>query len=133
MAAAVRMAEPCHQDVERFGVDRRTNLLRVREARMAYTYSYLHFGGTTEAAFNFYKSVFGTEFVAPIMRMGDLPADSGMPEISDAEKNLVMNVRLPILGGHLLVGNDAPAWMGTVNHGNALDIGLEVDTRAEAD
>jgi len=100
---------------------------------MARTYSFLHFGGTTEEAFNFYKAVFGTEFVAPIVRMGDLPAQPGMPEISDDEKNLVMNVQLPITGGHLLVGNDAPAWMGAVNHGNALDIGLEMDTRSETD
>ena len=100
---------------------------------MAHTYSYLHFGGTTEEAFNFYKAVFGTEFVGPIVRMGDLPAQPGQPELSADEKNLVLNVRLPITGGHLLVGNDAPAWMGTVNHGNALDIGLEMDTRAEAD
>jgi PhnB protein len=100
---------------------------------MARTYSYLHFSGTTEEAFNFYKGVFSTEFVAPIVRMGDLPARPGTPEMSDGDKNLVMNVQLPIIGGHLLVGNDAPAWLGAVNHGNALDIGLEMDTRAEAD
>ncbi len=118
---------------ERFGVDRRTKPMAIEEAHMARTYSYLHFGGTTEEAFNFYKAVFGTEFVAPIVRMGDLPAQPGMPEMSDDEKTQVMNVHLPITGGHLLVGNDAPAWMGTVNHGNALDIGLEMDTRVEAD
>jgi PhnB protein len=100
---------------------------------MARTYSYLHFDGTTEAAFNFYKGVFGTEFLAPIVRMGDLADQPGMPEMSDDEKNLVMNVQLPITGGHLLVGNDAPASMGTVIHGNALDIGLDMDTRADAD
>jgi PhnB protein len=88
--------------------------------------------GTTEEAFNFYKAVFGTEFVAPIVRMGDLPAQPGASELSANDKNLVMNVQLPITGGHLLVGNDAPGWMGAVNHGNALDIGLDLDTRADA-
>ena len=44
-----------------------------------------------------------------------------------------MSVKLPITGGHLLIGNDAPAWMGTLVHGNAMDIGVELDTHAEAD
>lgn len=35
---------------------------------------YLNFDGQTEAAFNFYKSVFGGEF-ATFMRYGDLPSD----------------------------------------------------------
>ena len=100
---------------------------------MARTSTYLHFSGTTEDAFNFYRAAFGTEFVEPIVRMGDLPAQPGQPEVSADEKDLVMNVQLPITGGHLLVGNDAPAWMGTVVHGNAVDICIDPDTRAEAD
>ena len=100
---------------------------------MARTSTYLHFGGTTEAAFAFYKAAFGTEFAGPIVRMGDLPAQPGQPELSAEEKNQCMSVKLPITGGHLLVGNDAPAWMGTVVHGNAVDIGIELDTPAEAD
>jgi PhnB protein len=48
-------------------------------------------------------------------------------------KNLVLSVQLPSTGGQLLIGNDTPAWMGAVNHGNALDIGLEMDIRAETD
>jgi PhnB protein len=100
---------------------------------VARTSTYLHFSGTAEEAFNFYKAAFGTEFVGPIVRMGDVPAQPGQPEVSADEKNLVMNVQLPITGGHLLVGNDAPAWMGVVNHGNAVEICIEPDTRAEAD
>jgi PhnB protein len=100
---------------------------------VARTSTYLHFSGTTEEAFNFYKAAFGTEFVGPIERMGDLPVQPGQPELSAAEKNQVASVTLPITGGHLLVGNDAPAWMGTLVHGNAVDIGVELDTRAEAE
>jgi PhnB protein len=100
---------------------------------MARTCTYLHFSGTAEAAFNFYKAAFGTEFVEPIERMGDLPAQPDHPELSAEEKKQVMSVKLPITGGHLLVGNDAPAWMGTVVHGNAVDIGVELDTREEAE
>lgn len=75
-----------------------------------------NFAGTTEAAFTFYKSIFGTEFVGDVARMGDNPPFPGQPELSDEDKQLVMNVQLPILGGHLLMGTDATASMGmTVN------------------
>lgn len=100
---------------------------------MARTSTYLHFSGAAEEAFTFYKAAFGTEFVEPIVRMGDLPAQPGGPELSADERNLCMSIKLPITGGHLLIGNDAPAWMGTVVHGNAVDIGIELDTRAEAE
>lgn len=99
---------------------------------MARTSTYLHFGGTAEAAFTFYKAAFGTEFAGPIERMGDLPAQPGQPELSAEEKHQVASVTLPIAGGHLLIGNDAPSWMGTLVHGNAMDIGIELDTHAEA-
>jgi PhnB protein len=100
---------------------------------VARTSTYLHFSGTTEDAFNFYKAAFGTEFVGPIMRMGEVPTQPGQPELSAEEKNQVMNVQLPITGGHILMGNDTPAWMGTVNRGNAVEIFIEPDTRDEAD
>jgi PhnB protein len=100
---------------------------------VARTSTYLHFSGTAEEAFNFYKAAFGTEFAEPIERMGDIPAQPGLPELSAEEKNQIGSVKLPIAGGHLLVGNDAPAWMGTLVHGNAMDIGIELDTHAEAD
>lgn len=100
---------------------------------MARVSTYLNFGRSTEEAFTFYKSVFGTEFGGPgIMRMGGAPSAPGMPEISDADKNLVMHIELPILGGHVLMGTDAPESMGfTVNFGNNVHINLEPDTKAE--
>jgi PhnB protein len=104
------------------------------EAHVARTSTYLNFSRTTEDAFNFYKSVFGTEFVDGISRMGDAPVEAGQPELSDADKQLVLNVQLPILGGHLLMGTDAPESMGfTLNRGNNIYICLDPDTRAEAD
>lgn len=43
-----------------------------------------------------------------------------------------MHVALPILGGHLLMGTDAPESMGfKVNFGNNVYINLEPDTRLE--
>ena len=101
---------------------------------MARTSTYLNFARSTEEAFNFYKSVFGTEFVAGIARFGDIPAQEGQPEMSDEDKQLVMNFQLPILGGHLLMGTDAPESMGfQLNQGNNVYICLDPDTRAEAD
>ena len=101
---------------------------------MARTSTYLNFVRSTEEAFNFYKSVFGTEFIGPIARMGDAPAQEGQPAMSDDDKQLVMNVQLPILGGHLLMGSDAPESMGfQLNQGNNVYIALDPDTRSEAD
>jgi PhnB protein len=101
---------------------------------MAFVSTYLNFNRNTEEAFNFYKSVFGGEFTGEIMRMGAAPSDPSQPEMSDADKNLVMHVALPILGGHLLMGTDAPESMGfTLTMGNNVHISLAPDSREEAD
>ena len=43
-----------------------------------------------------------------------------------------MHIALPILGGHMLMGTDAPESMGfKVNKGNNVYINLEPDTRTE--
>jgi PhnB protein len=96
--------------------------------------TYLNFPRNTEEVFNFYKSVFKSEFAGDISRFGDIPPQDGMPPLSEEDKNLVMHVALPILGGHVLMGTDAPESMGfKVNPGNNVYISLEPDTRAEAD
>ena len=101
---------------------------------MARVSTYLNFPRSTEAAFTFYKSVFGTEFSGPIGRFIDMPAQPGQPPLAEADKNLVMHVELPILGGHMLMGTDAPESMGfTVKFGNNIYINLEPDTRTETD
>lgn len=102
---------------------------------MATTSTYLNFPRDTEEAFNFYKSVFGGDFLeGKIHRFGEIPAQEGMPPMPDADKNLVMHVALPILGGHLLMGTDAPESMGfTVNKGNNVYISLHPDSKKEAD
>lgn len=96
--------------------------------------TYLNFPRTTEEAFQYYKSVFHTEFSEPISRFRDAAAQPGMPPILDADKNLVMHVALPILGGHVLMGTDASESMGfKLTQGNNVYINLEPDTRAETD
>ena len=99
---------------------------------MAKVSTYLNFPGNTEEAFGFYKSVFGGEFVGGIARFSDIPPAENMPPLRDADKNLVMHVSLPILGGHVLMGTDTPESMGfKVNFGNNVYINLEPDTRQE--
>lgn len=101
---------------------------------MARVSTYLNFAGQTEAAFVFYRSVFGGEFLGPIHRLGDAPAAPGQAPLSEAERQMVMHVELALLGGHVLMGTDAPPSMGfTVVQGNSVHINLEPDTRAEAD
>ena len=41
---------------------------------MARVSTYLNFPRTTEAAFEFYRSVFRTDYLGPIARFGDMPA-----------------------------------------------------------
>jgi PhnB protein len=100
---------------------------------MAKVGTYLNFPRNTEEAFNFYKSVFGGEFGrGGISRFRDIPAAEGMPPLAEEDLNLVMHVELPILGGHLLMGTDAPESMGfKVIQGNNVYINLEPDTRSE--
>ena len=87
---------------------------------MASVSTYLNFPRNTEDAFNFYRSVFGGEFTrGGIARFKDIPPADDMPPMAEEDKNLVMHVELPILGGHLLMGTDAPESMGfAVNYGN---------------
>lgn len=98
--------------------------------------TYLNFPGNTEEAFNFYKSVFGTEFEGNISYMGDLPPEAceGMPPMSEETKKKVMHVCLPILAGHKLMGSDATKEMGfALTIGNNVLLSLHPDTREEAD
>lgn len=101
---------------------------------MARVSTYLNFARSTEQAFLFYKSVFRSEFSTPIMRYHDIPAQLGCPALPEADTDLVMHVELPILGGHVLMGTDAPESIGPpVTPGNNVYIVLEPDTRAETD
>ena len=101
---------------------------------MARVSTYLNFMGQTLEAFEFYASVFGTEFVDPPQFMGDVPATAGMPPLTEAEQGKVMHVELPILAGHVLMGTDVLESMGQqLERGNNVSINLEPDTRAEVD
>lgn len=101
---------------------------------MARVSTYLNFSRSTEQAFLFYRSVFGGDFSQPIHRFSEIPPAPGQPPLSAADRDLVMHVELPILGGHVLMGTDAPDSMGFhVRPGNNVYINLEPDTRSETD
>ncbi len=95
--------------------------------------TYLNFPGNTEEAFLFYKSVFKTEFVQGIQKFKDIPESDGNPPIPETIKNMVLHVELPLLGGHILMGTDAPEEMGfKLNKGNNMHINLQPNSREEA-
>ena len=65
---------------------------------------YLNFQGEAEAAFNFYKSVFGGEF-SMLSRYGDMPPSEGVT-LSEADKNLILHVSFPINDFTVLMASD---------------------------
>jgi len=97
--------------------------------------TYLNFDGKTEEAFLFYKSVFKTQFLGKgIERFEDIPADAGHPPVAESIKKMVLHVELPITGGHILMGTDAPKEMGfNLIEGTNMHICIEPETREEAD
>ena len=101
---------------------------------MAHASIYLNFMGNAEAAFNHYKKVFGTEFSNPIMRFKDSPQPDGAPALPEADKNKVVHVALPILGGLQIMATDMLESMGQkLVEGNNFTISLSPDTKEEAD
>lgn len=99
---------------------------------MAKVSVYLNFMGKTEEAFNFYKDVFGTDFIEPMQRMADVPQDNSQPPLAENEKNMVMHVELPILAGMSLMGTDMLESMGhKIKYGKKMAINLRPNTEEE--
>ncbi len=92
--------------------------------------TYLNFPGTAEEALTFYRDLFGTSFVGPIVRFSDMPG----VDVPDDEKSLLMHAELEITAGHLLMATDMLASMGhECRVGNNMTISLELDGRDEVD
>ncbi len=90
---------------------------------------YLNFSGNTEEVFNFYKSVFGGEFIT-LMRWKDAPEADKVPA-GDQEK--IMHVSLPIGKGNVLMATDACESMGhTLTVGNNFYISISTESEEEA-
>lgn len=68
---------------------------------------YLAFNGTCEAAFNFYKSVFGGEF-DEVHRYKDIPGE----DIPESEKEKIMHISLQLTEHVWLMGADSSEAFG---------------------
>lgn len=98
---------------------------------MAQINPYINFNGNAEEAFTFYKSVFGGEFTK-IVRFKDIASDE-VP-VDEKEENKIMYIALPIGNNTLLIANDVPEVLGTVNeHENRSKILISTESKEEAD
>jgi PhnB protein len=97
---------------------------------MARLNSYLHFNGNAEEAFNFYKSIFGGEFIT-LMRNRDVPAEVQNPP-NEAEADQIMHVSLQV-GDSMLMGSDFPSAYGKAILGTNFHVSISAESREEAD
>jgi len=92
--------------------------------------TYLNFNGNTEEAFNFYKSVFGGEFLV-LQRFKETPEGKNLSK-EDREK--ILHIALRIGEVNTLMGTDASESMGfKLIVGNNFSISVSVDSKEEAD
>lgn len=90
--------------------------------------TYLTFNGNCREAFEFYRSVFGTEFVV-LSTFAEAPEDM---EVPDADRDKVMHVTLPI-GSSVLMGSDNDPTGPPVVVGNNFSISVDTEGREESD
>jgi PhnB protein len=92
---------------------------------------YLNFKGNTREAFEFYKSVFGGEFLA-VLRFRDF-GDNGMG-VAEQDLDKIAHIALPLGPNALLMGTDVVDGMpGTFTVGTNTFIALDPDSADEAD
>lgn len=91
---------------------------------------YLNFDKKTEEVFEFYRSVFGGEFLT-LNRFRENPDTSGL---SEELKQCILHISLEIAPGYVLMGSDAPAEFGfNPFPGQNSYIMLELESEAETD
>jgi PhnB protein len=98
---------------------------------MATVHPYFNFLGNTEEVFNFYRSVFGGEFLN-LTRFSDMPDMSG--NLSDADKNKIMHIALPINKEVMLMGTDALESLGqTATNGTSISLAITPDSKEDGE
>lgn len=90
---------------------------------------YLNFPGNTEAAFEFYRSVFGGEFLG-VVRYRDFP-DNGMG-VAEEHLDRIANIALPLTPDVVLMGTDVAGGWKPLVVGNNVYVTLEVESADEA-
>jgi PhnB protein len=97
---------------------------------MAQVNSYLYFNGDCEAAFNFYKSVFGGDFQY-VGRYNDMPDSEGKNMGLDGDK--IMHIALPISKETVMMGSDVGGeWAEKNTIGNNIQLSVNADSEEEA-
>lgn len=92
---------------------------------------YLNFAGNTEEAFNFYKKVFGGDFLGGVYRFKDTPEAE---KLNDTDKEKVMHIALPMGNGNMIMATDALESMGQkLSFGNNFYISVDAESKEEAD
>lgn len=88
----------------------------------------LELSGKFEEAFDVYKSVFDTDYITPIAKMGEIFPRGSEVELSDFERNGLVNMELSVVGSHLLMAGDMIDSLGQkVSIGNSTTTNLELD------
>ena len=97
---------------------------------MQLVHVYLNFPGTTEDAFKFYESVFGTR-ITMMQTFGDTSFVKNAPE---GAKNKIMHAQLPITEVVHLMGSDSVEGFGPpLKPGNNFHLSVVAKDKAEAD
>jgi PhnB protein len=97
---------------------------------MQLVHVYLNFPGTTEEAFRFYETVFGTR----IAMMQTFAETSFMPDVPAAAKKKIAHAQLPITETVHLMGSDAVEGLGPpFKAGNHFHISIVASDKGEAD
>jgi PhnB protein len=92
---------------------------------------YLNFAGNAEEAFDFYKSVFGSEF-SSLVRFKELPIEGVTIPKEDEDK--IMHVALPIGEDSILMASDVLESLGQqLVQGNNVYVSVHPASREEAD
>lgn len=90
---------------------------------------YLIFDGNCEKAFNFYKSVFESEFTT-ISRFKDMPEQEGM-KVKQEEKEKILHVALPIGKETMLMGSDDLKL--ETKFGNNVSLSIQTESEEQTD
>lgn len=91
---------------------------------------YLHFNGNSEKAMNFYKKVFGGNFIA-VQRYADVP---GSEKMSDEDKEKMIHISLKLTDTTTLMASDIITKMEDgIQFGSHFHICLQAASEKEAD
>ena len=87
--------------------------------------------GNTEEVFNFYRSVFGGEFLN-VTRFSDMPEMAA--NLPEADKSKIMHIALPINKDVMLMGTDALESQGhTVTNGTTISLAITPDSKEDGE